>query len=1523
MKITTRENHNPSFFFLSSVWVIAFLFISNALSAQQIIQAGKGSYAEYPPESVAYDDGYFAHPAKWFDLAWDELNLHENVRNRPIPTNDWWTEFIFRGTGRIQPEIHEPPVSVTTDGDRFGCEAWAYPHMVTASAEGFNVFFPKGFNGGGMNRGNPLKINATSIIQANDANIIFTDFETSAWPQGWTVSHNSDNIPGPMATAEITQNPAPTGYIGDRFVNTFKGDGAKLTLISPTFTIEKNYIRLYVGGGNYPDEAYVGLFINGQKVRNATGESSGTLKQQTWDVAEYKGQQAEIRIVDNTGGGWGFIMCDEIIFTDNQFGGSGYTPDFKTASAKVYDWSDIGFTLRSESNDKQMDATIIHGVSFVYIELQNLHPLLAPGGSSMAYNINGEVVNDFPVEVSAFAIEFDQRVYGIHVPEGSKLHRSNGGDYQVEMKGSRRYVVVSVLPERSLLATYNQYARNKPEDVRFEYEYKVAEGKIVTSFNPNARNMDDGSTNKEVLMGFLPHHYRTTNKNFEFIAGADYPLFIGTMHTGAANSFTLSYDFGGMPPYLPEPLGMADAKQQTLNSLLDYSSQHYTVNGNTYAKGLGENSTLMLMAKSLGHSGFELFKSNLKKEFIDWFTFDEFEKNAKQRFFAQYPNYGAMIGFPPGYGSQGFNDLHFHNGYFAVGAARLMMVDKEFKRDYAAMAKLVAQNYANWDRYEDSNDVFMPFLRTFDPYLGHSFAGGIGDGGGNNQESTSEAINSWFGIYLLGVELNDKDIIDAGAMGYMLEVITAGEYWLDLYEDNFPTTYEHDYVGILRTDNLAWATYFAGDPAWVLGIQACPVDFFYTNFGLDPEKMTRINQSMFHDRTTFTWEGKPMHDNDDPYDNIRAMGPYLGGYHLNIMNYTDPVNAAEWIDKLCKQEGIAGQEWSNHPNTTTNYYMSNAMITYGLPAAGYHTSIPSGAVYKNSKGELTYLLYNATNEEVNVEIYKEGIVVETIKVGAGRFYNSRITGAQKPVVSITNYKGNEQLALNKTIKIETSATDKDGYVLWVDLYIDGEKTATSYNEPFELTYKPATAGAKEIKLIATDNEGNESEPFILNVEVLATEQSAFNGTPWSIPQDKILAVQFDHGGPGISCHDNDPDMQGGDNYRPGTGVETENTANGDGNIGWTNAGEWLEYTIEVEETGVYAMTSYLSSAGGGAFRIFFDGTDMTGSIPVESTGSWGDYEDVHIADIPLKAGKQIMRVMIDQTGMNVSSYKFALLPGETVPSEVSAGNDRVVLLPENTVTLSAETTTYGGASIVSYEWKQADFNPVVAIASPNQPSTQVSGLQQGTYIFEVSITDSNGHQNSDQVIIVVMQGNFAPIANPGNSINIPFSQKEVILDGSNSYDPDGTIVKYEWEQTDQNNKLTIIQETTTNPTATISGFEGGKLYVFRLTVTDNEGASSSENVRISVDISTGTSDASKVDISVYPNPFSEKLIISIPESNEYKSVKLYSVTGHTLLQKNIHGQSHIELDTRAIAKGYYILKLQSNNGSSVSYKILK
>ncbi|HET7733475.1 MAG TPA: carbohydrate-binding protein, partial [Paludibacter sp.] len=522
-----------------------------------------------------------------------------------------------------------------------------------------------------------------------------------------------------------------------------------------------------------------------------------------------------------------------------------------------------------------------------------------------------------------------------------------------------------------------------------------------------------------------------------------------------------------------------------------------------------------------------------------------------------------------------------------------------------------------------------------------------------NQESTSEAVHSWFGIYSLGVQLNDPEIINLGAMGYLLETTAAREYWMDMYSENLPAAYGKKYVGIVKTNELGWGTFFSGDPGWMLGIQAVPCDFFYHYLGQDSTKMRSVWNAMIADRNTNLYDPDgtgpltpiPFSPTSDMFQNVLGMGSYLGGYHVNMINTFDPKVASQFADSLYLQGGA----WNNDVNSTTNYYISNATLTYGTPAEGYHTSIASGAVYKNKKGELTYLLYNPTTADVNVDIYKDGVVIETIKVGAGKYYNSRFVTGQKPTVTITSHKANDKMALNDLVTVTASASDKDGSVQSVEFFLADVSVGIATAEPFSISFRPATSGTVQLKAISTDNDGIKSDAFSIPIEVLSTPQTSYINRPWNIPNEKILAVQFDKGGAEISCHDNEIAVQGGNNLRADTGVETENSNGTDGNIGYTNAGEWYEYTVNVQQTGVYALSVKMSSAGGGALHVEFDGVNKAGTLNLNKTGAWGNYKDTVVANIPLAAGTQVMRIFIDKTGMNLSSYSFTKVTGLSNP----------------------------------------------------------------------------------------------------------------------------------------------------------------------------------------------------------------------------------------------------------------------------------
>lgn len=159
--------------------------------------------------------------------------------------------------------------------------------------------------------------------------------------------------------------------------------------------------------------------------------------------------------------------------------------------------------------------------------------------------------------------------------------------------------------------------------------------------------------------------------------------------------------------------------------------------------------------------------------------------------------YNTSSGF--GAGSQ-LNDHHFHYGYFLQAAGILSIYDSEFLIDaqqkdaFAGIVKLLARDVANWDRQQHSNtDPVFPFLRYFNPYVGHSYASGHGAfGDGNNQESSTESVNFSIGLSLIGealLNLGDPDgkkMRDLGVSLYETEIAAMEQYTFNIDGDIFP-----------------------------------------------------------------------------------------------------------------------------------------------------------------------------------------------------------------------------------------------------------------------------------------------------------------------------------------------------------------------------------------------------------------------------------------------------------------------------------------------------------------------------------------------------------------------------------------------------------------------------------------------------------------------------------------------------------------------------------------------------------------
>ena len=160
--------------------------------------------------------------------------------------------------------------------------------------------------------------------------------------------------------------------------------------------------------------------------------------------------------------------------------------------------------------------------------------------------------------------------------------------------------------------------------------------------------------------------------------------------------------------------------------------------------------------------------------------------------FVYDPNWNVMLSFPPGLNgattTAGFgtttylNDLHFHYGYFIRAAAVYAMYDKNFVKNYGKMVehliRTIAADYDDKpnDPNGDDQAVYPPY-RFFDPYAGSSSAAGAQQySDGTNQESSSEAINAWYGMLLWAQVTKDDQMLDRAAYMYASEIDAARRY---------------------------------------------------------------------------------------------------------------------------------------------------------------------------------------------------------------------------------------------------------------------------------------------------------------------------------------------------------------------------------------------------------------------------------------------------------------------------------------------------------------------------------------------------------------------------------------------------------------------------------------------------------------------------------------------------------------------------------------------------------------------------
>jgi len=844
------------------------------------------------------------------------------------------------------------------------------------------------------------------------------------------------------------------------------------------------------------------------------------------------------------------------------------------SKAVTDDYGDWTVTASWNDGSRKMKATFGHGLPFVFLTISGGNAVVACGSTpTLWYNQNGVV-----------GMTVDGRNFGIFAPDGSSW--SGTTTLQSSLNG-KDYFSVALLPDNKLttLKYYRARAYAFVTGSTVSWKYDNTSSKLISTFSYTTELKENVNENlNQTLTALYRHQWLNTS---EPLTTFEYNAVAGKMKVFDGNQFSTTIDFNGVLPALPDE---GDYNRTDLLAMVNGIATETLPVGPTYENGkaIARFAHLVNIADQLGAvTARDHFLNEIKKRLEDWLTVGG---NAEYSYNATW---NTLTGYPSGYGADSqINDHNFHSGYAIMGAAIISEFDSVWSapENWGGMIDLLIKDGNNWDR----NDLRFPFLRSFDPYAGHSWESGHGDfGDGNNEESSSESMNFATAVILWGAATHRNEIRDLGIYLYSTERTAIEQYWFDIDQAVFPTSYKFEALGMVWGSKGVHSTWFGANPEFIHGINMLPFSGGSLYLGRHPEYVKTNYDEIIHELNgqptiwqDIIWEYLSL------FDSSQALSLYFANQNYQPFDGETKAHTYHWLCNLKKMGTL------------------NTSVT---------ADIPTYAVFKNGKGENTYIAYNPENDS-NMVHFSDGYSMK-VAPRSMRSINPYNNTTDAPVALLIADKSKGKIPLSVNFSGSKSFDRKGSSLEYAWNFGDGSISATAdtihvFTEPGELW----------VTLTVT-NQLNISTKDSVMITVLGNG-TPFTGSPILVPA-LIQAENFDNGGEGVAYHDNDA-KNVGLAYRSNEGVDIEPSNDQGFDIYWMTAGEWLEYTIQVPSDGLYDITPYVASVPGfGNLKILVNNVDVSGKRPVLNTGGWQYWKPIVIKNVPLKTGIQILRVEVD------------------------------------------------------------------------------------------------------------------------------------------------------------------------------------------------------------------------------------------------------------------------------------------------------
>ncbi len=1017
-----------------------------------------------------------------------------------------------------------------------------------------------------------------------------------------------------------------------------------------------------------------------------------------------------------------------------------------TMSAEVCDYSDWSVSsILTDNSVYKLKTTFVKGSPYIfnefsdpssaYIKLNAATSIFNGTNTTILATEGASVITDYiGLEVANTDAGGNTRVrsYGIFAPPGTVFTRT-GKKITLQLGSGQNYLSIATLPSKNSLNYYYQHAYAFVTGTKVSYHCDDASSTVTTTFNVTTELKRSGFS-ASTLMCLFPHQWKASGAS---LTNLTYPSVRGTLKVFEGNSFSTQNKFTGIVPQFAEPTGSGSYNRANvisyINTLLTTLDNNYMWNDPYWeGKNLHPLAQAAQIADQLGETALrDRCLTMLRSILTDWYTYSGGWPNDYPYYLYYTPEWGTMMADGGNNGmAKWLSDHHYVWGYFIYASAVLATYDKDFMNNYGGIVEHLIKDIGNPSR----TDSMYPFVREFDPYEGHSWAGGYADNyDGNNEEAASENLYAYAGQYLWGLLTGNAAYRDTGMWMYTVESNAVLQYWFNYDQDNWISGYPHGVVGQVWGSENRYGTYFSTDPNCIYGIHWLPVAPYMTYFGLQPDKAARVYNSFLQD--------KGSAEN--------------GWYHIiwPFQALSNPSAAlAKWDpEKIRMDDGNGYKEVSN------TYWFMNTLNALGTRTPDIRSSNwTSYQVFKKGN-TYTACIWNPTNVNQYVVFRNaSGAIVGTVTVPPMKTINANpVNGVQPPAPSGNTgsptfltpggtYTSAQWVEIanstaGATIRYTLDGTEPSAAsaIYTSPIYVDKNTTikAKAFKElmnpsnTVSAAYVLAAAGKTAAPVItpATGTySGSQSVTISSSTSGAAIRYTTdgstptqTNGTVYTGPfsvlaTTTIKAVAYKSG-----LTDSDVSTSvitigtapvsskiEAENYIAMSGVATEacGDTGGGQNVGWIDTGDWMDYTVNTAAAGTYTVDFRVKGWSSAAQIQLKQGSTLLATISASTGDIWST---VTSAPFTLPAGTTTLQVYASGGGFNFNWMEFK--PSQGVPSQAAAP----VITPG--------TGTYSGAQSVSIT--SATSGATVKYTTDGSQPSQTNGtVYNGAFTVSTTTT---------------------------------------------------------------------------------------------------------------------------------------------------------------------------------------------------------